>query len=198
MQNIGKIDVSRETIDALREYQQLIIKWNHAINVVSRNSIHSLWERHVIDSLQLLEFINDKDIHLVDVGSGGGFPGIVLSIAGVKKVTLIESDIRKSVFLLQASKLSNNRIEIITERIEKIHYACDVLTARAFANLSKVFEYTKNITIKDKYLLLKSDIYKEEIKEAMINWSFNYNVYNSITSKKSRILEINNVKNIQC
>ena len=187
------MDVSREIIDALKEYHQLVVKWNKVMNIVSQNSVKDLWERHIIDSLQLLKFINNKDIHLVDVGSGAGFPGIVLSIAGVRKVTLIEPDVRKSVFLLEASKLSNNKVEIITERIETINAICDILTTRAFANLGKIFRDTQNIVIQDKYLLLKGESYEEELKEARVNWSFNCNVHNSITSSQGKILEINNV-----
>jgi len=187
------MDVSREIIDALKEYHKLVVKWNKVMNIVSQNSVKDLWERHIIDSLQLLKFINNKDIHLVDVGSGAGFPGIVLSIAGVQKVTLIESDMKKSVFLLEASKLSNNKVEIITERIETIDATCDILTTRAFANLGKIFRDTQNIVIQDKYLLLKGENYEEELKEAKVNWSFNCNVHNSITSSQGKILEINNV-----
>jgi 16S rRNA (guanine527-N7)-methyltransferase len=198
MQDLSDLNVSREIIEALKQYQQLIIKWNDVINIVSRNSMENLWGRHVIDSLQLLKFIPNKDLHLIDVGSGGGFPGIVLSIAGIKKVTLIESDVRKSVFLLQASKISNNVVEILPQRIESIDSACDILTSRAFAQLDKLLLYTRKIEVKDKYLLLKGESYQEEIQKAMINWSFDYNVHNSVTSNTGKILEINNVKNIQC
>jgi len=192
------LDFSREIIDALDKYRQLIIKWNKTINLISKNSLEEIWERHIVDSLQLLKFINNKDIHLVDIGSGGGFPGIVLSIAGVKKVTLIESDIRKSAFLFQASHLSSNKVEILTQRSEEVHFMYDILTARAFANLDKIFKCTQNIKIKDKYLLLKGENYNTEINDALVNWSFNYNVYNSESSKNGKVLEINNLANIEC
>lgn len=191
-----RLDVSRETIAALMQYQQLIIKWNNVINIVSQRSIEDLWERHIIDSLQLLRFINNKDIHLVDVGSGAGFPGLVLSIAGVKKVTLIESDVRKSVFLLQASKISNNIVEILPKRIESIDCSCDILTSRAFASLDKTLQFTKNIKVKDRYLLLKGESYQEELKEAKVNWSLDCIVHDSVTSNWGKILEINNVQNV--
>jgi 16S rRNA (guanine527-N7)-methyltransferase len=187
------LDVSRETIEALMRYQRLIIKWNKVINIISQSSVEDLWERHIIDSLQLLSLINNKNIHLVDVGSGAGFPGLVLSIAGVKKVTLIESDIRKSVFLLQASKISNNIVEILPKRIEMIDYSCDILTSRAFASIDKTFQYTKNIKVKDRYLLLKGENYQEELKKARVNWLFDCIVHDSVTSKWGKILEINNV-----
>src|SRR5690606_9447814 len=125
---------SRETLQRLKEYQALLLKWNKAINLISKSTEENCWERHILDSLQLLNYIQDKDIHLVDIGSGAGLPGIVLSIAGVRRVTIVESDQRKCSFLLQASKLSSNKIEIVNDRIENLKgLSCDILTARAFA-----------------------------------------------------------------
>src|SRR6202042_1259388 len=119
------------------------------------NTINDLWQRHILDSLQLLEFINDKNIHLVDMGTGAGFPGLVLSIAGIKKVSLIESDVRKCLFLKEASKISNNNIQIINQRIEKVAISCDILICRAVASLDTIFNCINNILVKDKFLFLK-------------------------------------------
>jgi 16S rRNA (guanine527-N7)-methyltransferase len=190
------IHVSREIIDNLKKYQSLVLKWNKTINLISGNTEKEFWERHVLDSLQLLKYINDANIHLVDIGSGGGLPGIVLSIAGVTNITLIESDIRKSVFLLQASKISSNKVNVINQRIENIKLDCDILTSRAFASLDKVFIYSKNITVKDKYLLSKGKNYQREIEDAQKQWSFQYSTYNSVTSSNSKILEIRDVTRI--
>ncbi|WP_410520998.1 16S rRNA (guanine(527)-N(7))-methyltransferase RsmG [Candidatus Tisiphia endosymbiont of Beris chalybata] len=189
-------NVPRETIDALNRYQLLILKWNKTINLVSYKSEKELWARHIWDSLQLMQYIDNPDIHLLDVGTGGGFPGIVLSIGGVKNVTLVESDVRKSIFLLQASKICDNKINIINQRIENLALTCDILTSRACASLEKLFNYTQNIKVKTKYLLLKGAEYQKEIDEAQKKWSFYYLTYDSISSKDSKILEIHNVKNI--
>lgn len=189
-------NVPRETIDALNRYQLLILKWNKTINLVSYKSEKELWARHIWDSLQLMQYIDNPDIHLLDVGTGGGFPGIVLSIGGVKNVTLVESDVRKSIFLLQASKICDNKINIINQRIENLVLTCDILTSRACASLEKLFNYTQNIKVKTKYLLLKGAEYQKEIDEAQKKWSFYYLTYDSISSKDSKILEIHNVKNI--
>jgi 16S rRNA (guanine527-N7)-methyltransferase len=93
-------NVPREILDALEKYQSLTLKWNKTINLISCNTECDFWVRHILDSLQLMKYINDQNVHLIDVGSGGGFPGIVLSIAGIKNVTLVESDIRKSIFFV--------------------------------------------------------------------------------------------------
>lgn len=174
-------NISRETIELLEQYQELVLKWNRTINLVSKESSKEFWLRHIVDSLQLLKYIDDQDISLIDVGSGAGLPGIVLSIAGIRDVTLIESDERKCTFLLQASKISPNKVTILNKRVEDVYLECDILTCRAFASLEKIFIYTKNIKIKDKYLLLKGENYLQELK-------IDCEVYDSITSQKGKIL----------
>ncbi|MDG1437237.1 MAG: 16S rRNA (guanine(527)-N(7))-methyltransferase RsmG [Rickettsiaceae bacterium] len=183
--------VSREK---LTEYCELLIKWNNVINLISSKTVPEVLERHVNDSIQLLSFIKDKNISIVDLGSGGGFPGIVLSIAGIKKVTLIESDSRKAAFLLQAAKLSHNKVEVINDRIENITgLECDIITSRAFADLNKIFDLSQNIKVKDKYLLHKGQKYMEEITDAQRLWLFDSKDHDSITSDSGKILEIQNV-----
>ena len=98
---VDNLNVSREVNHALLNYQNLLLKWNKAINLISRNSEKDIWERHILDSLQLLKYIDFSDI-IIDIGSGGGFPGIVLSICGVKNTVVIESDKKKSVFLQES------------------------------------------------------------------------------------------------
>jgi 16S rRNA (guanine527-N7)-methyltransferase len=190
---ITSFNISREIIETLRNYQKLVLTWNSKFNLISKNSIENFWVRHIIDSLQLLKFISDKDIILVDIGSGAGFPGIVLSIAGVKTVTLIESNAKKAAFLLQAARLSGNKVEVNNRRIENERLSCDILTTRAFGDLSAIFEYTKNIQVKDKYLLLKSGNYEQEFEIARKNWLFDYKIHKSITLNESKILEISNL-----
>ncbi len=180
--------ISREVF---KRYHDLLLKWNKAINLVSPNSLNEFMNRHVLDSLQLLKYLPSKNIEIIDLGSGAGLPGVILSLAGVKKVTLIESDSRKAAFLLQASKLSSGEIEIINDRIENIDgLECDILTSRALSDLNSLFGYSRNILVRDKYLLHKGESYQGEIDVAKKHWLFGVNVHDSITSKDSRILEI--------
>lgn len=190
------IEVSHEIIENLEKFRKLVLKWNKAINLISPSSGKNFWQRHIIDSLQLTEYIDNKDIHLLDIGSGGGLPGIILSIVGIKKVTLIESDTRKCIFLKKASKISNNITTILNQRVEKIKINCDILTCRAFAPLNKIFYHIENISINKKILLLKGKNYLAELKEAQKHWSFNYLVHQSITSEEGKILEISNLVKI--
>jgi 16S rRNA (guanine527-N7)-methyltransferase len=187
------INVSAEVFGSLKNYQELVLKWNRTINLVSSNSIKEFWKRHILDSLQLLQFIDNKDVYLVDIGTGAGLPGVVLSIAGIQEVSLIESDTRKCVFLKKASKISNNNIEIINQRVEAIKINCDILTCRAFAPLNRLFSYIKNVEVKEKFLLLKGENCLMELEQAKKNWSFDYSLYKSITSREGKILEISNL-----
>ncbi|WP_341755339.1 16S rRNA (guanine(527)-N(7))-methyltransferase RsmG [Candidatus Tisiphia endosymbiont of Ptychoptera albimana] len=186
-------NVPREILDALEKYQSLTLKWNKTINLVSCNTEREFWVRHILDSLQLMKYINNQNIHLIDVGSGGGFPGIVLSIAGIKNVTLVESDVRKSIFLLQASKISTNKVNVVNQRIENVKLDCDILTSRACAQLEKIFVYTQHINVRNKYLLFKGEQYQKEIEIAKKRWSFCHSMYDSETSNNSKILEISNI-----
>ena len=188
--------VSREALDRINQYISLLIKWNEKINLISKNTIADVINRHILDSLQLQTYIRNND-SLIDLGSGAGLPGMVLSIAGVKDVTLIESDSRKCAFLLQASKLSYNEITIINKRIEDVsELKCNVLTSRAFASLEKIFNISSKIGVKNKYLLHKGAGYRLEIEDAKKHWLFNQILHDSITSKEGKILEISNLRRI--
>lgn len=185
-----KIDVSREAKEVLVRYQDLILKWNKAINLISKSSEEIIWQRHIIDSLQLCTYIDEND-KVMDIGSGAGLPGIVLSIGGIKNITLVESDERKMAFLRQAIKLSTNKIDLFQEKITSTFEGeCDILTCRGFASLKEILEITKNITIKKKILLLKGENYNQEITEAKKHWLFNVRVHDSITSGKGKVLEV--------
>ncbi len=182
--------VSREAFEKIIEFEKLLLKWNKTINLISAKTSGNIMNRHILDSLQLLPLI-DKNSKIIDLGSGAGFPAIILSIAGIKDITLIESDSRKTAFLLQASKLSNNNIEIINDRIENIdNLQCDIITSRAFAELYSIFEFSSKIKVRNKFLLHKGAGYKNEILKAQKHWLFNKTVHDSITSETGKILEI--------
>jgi 16S rRNA (guanine527-N7)-methyltransferase len=188
--------VSREACIKIAEFEELLIKWNKTINLISSKTVRDISNRHVLDSLQLLSYF-DKGSKIIDLGSGAGFPGIILSIAGVADVTLIESDSRKSAFLLQAAKLSDGKVKIINDRIENItNLSCNIITSRAFSELDSIFEYSSQIEVKDRYLLHKGVGYREEIVKAKNHWLFNEAVHDSITSETGKILEITNLVRI--
>lgn len=192
-----KINVSRETFSLLELYVKLILKWNKSINLISKSTEEQIWQRHILDSAQLINYIDNNNIILYDLGSGAGFPGVVLSILGIKNVCLVESDKRKCSFLYQASKISTNKIEIINERIEKLeNLSTDIITARAYSKLSNIMSNCSSFYNFKKILLFKGKTIKEEISEAQKEWHMEYNIYNSIAEDSSYILEIRNLKRI--
>lgn len=190
-------DVSRE---ALIKYQELLLKWNKNINLISKKTEQDIWQRHIVDSMQLIEYIDATD-HVIDIGSGAGFPGIVLSICGIKAMTLVECDSRKVVFLRQAAKLSLNKITILEKRIDKnFSNEYDVLTCRGFSDVRNILQLTRGLVIKKKIVLLKGESYNEEITEAKKDWLFNVKLHDSLTSEKGKILEITDARknNFSC
>lgn len=135
----ARIDVSRETVARLESFVALVESWQRRINLVSGRSLPNLWYRHVFDCAQLLPLIPNTCEVLVDLGSGGGFPGVVLAILGVNGVNLVESDQRKAVFLSEALRITEAKGTVHTARAEDLPpFGADVITARAVAPLEKL------------------------------------------------------------
>lgn len=135
--------VSRETLARLEGFAGLLVKWQKAINLVAKDSLPDLWRRHMLDSAALWPLIPAGSRTLADLGSGAGFPGLVLAIMGFPEVHLIESDARKCVFLAEAARLfAPGAVTIHRGRIEAIpEFAADVVTARALADLDTLLGY---------------------------------------------------------
>lgn len=133
--------VSRETADRLEAYLGLLRRWQAKINLVSEASLADAWRRHVLDSAQLSPLIDCPNGRLYDIGSGAGFPGLVLAIMGFTDVHLVESDQRKSVFLREAARITSTNIEIHTIRVEKLSPKDgDFITARGCAALPELLD----------------------------------------------------------
>ncbi len=134
--------VSRETLERLDTYRALLEKWQPKINLVASGTLRDVWRRHFLDSAQLLPLLPESAQSLVDLGSGAGFPGLVLAILGVPKVWLIESDQRKIAFLRTVAQATATKVEILSGRIEQVpRFTVDVVTARALAPLAQLIEY---------------------------------------------------------
>lgn len=188
-------NVSRETFLALGIYQEELLKWQKAINLISNTTLKDIEERHFLDSAQLLNFIPSSSQTIVDVGSGAGFPGLVLSLLQACPVILIESDHRKASFLNQVILKTHSSAKVICDRVEaSSHLKADVITARGFAPLCRLLELTVPlITAKTTFLLLKGKNHLEEIEEAQKDWQFKITIHPSITDCQGRILEVKEV-----
>ncbi len=187
--------VSRETVERLDHFVAHFLKWQSAVQLVAPSTLPTIWTRHIADSLQLLPDIADAK-EVVDVGSGGGFPGLVLAVAATdKKFHLIESDTRKASFLREALRITSTTAEVYAERVEsvakRISTGIHMVTARAFAPLPKLLELTEPYFLSGATaVFLKSQDIDEELTIAAKSWNVNYRLRNSLTDPRGRILLI--------
>ncbi len=193
--------VSRETYEKLCVFHKILIKWQNSINLISKSTVKSIWERHILDSAQLYKFVKDIEGNIIDFGSGAGFPGLVLAIMGKKNIHLVESDYKKCVFLKEIAMLTETDIIIHNCRIEDLSFInVDLITCRALAPLSKLIDYVEIFINKSsvekqlpKLLFLKGKSYFSEILDLRKNKKINFKEYPSITDIHGKILYINKV-----
>ena len=191
-------DVSRETLDLLKQYERLLRKWTERINLVAPSTLDKLWERHFHDSLQLWELTPKRGLW-VDLGSGGGFPGLVIAIlareAGQTKVVLVESDQRKAAFLRTVARELGLDAKVLSQRIEDVApLNADVLSARALAPLPKLLAYTERHRKPGGVAVFpKGETAEDEIRDALESWHFDCQKHPSVTDAKATILSIGEV-----
>lgn len=188
------MNVSRETILRLEVYKSLLEKWQPKINLISSSTLSQLWKRHFEDSLQLLSYLPENPVSLVDLGSGAGFPALVLALARphTLQVTLIESDKKKSLFLENVSRETKIPVTILTARIESIKdLKADVITARGLTSLTKLLTLSYPFfNTHSEALFLKGKGFEDEIKEAKKIWNFDLEIFPSLTDSTGKILKI--------
>ncbi len=192
------LPVSRETGERLACYAELLQKWNPRINLVSPRDIENLWERHILDSLQLLPLLKGHK-RFTDMGSGGGFPGVVLGIAADIPGVLIEADQRKAAFLREAARVSGARREVVASRLEQAQVPpAPVVTARALAPLSRLLEWAfPLLEAGGRCLFLKGQQAAQEIREAEQDWRMDIRTYPSQTASDGVILEVSNFNRVR-
>ncbi|MDB6178163.1 16S rRNA (guanine(527)-N(7))-methyltransferase RsmG [Paracoccus sp. Z330] len=197
-----KVDVSRETMDLLKEFQALAEKWNSRINLVSGSTLPAFWDRHISDSLQIFENAAPFSGHWADLGSGGGFPGIVLAVAFREtdlSFTLVESDQRKATFLRTAIReLSLTNAKVKCDRIERIpSLNADYVSARALAGLPVLLTFLDlHLRASGEAWLLKGRNWQAEVDEARENWAFNLETFPSKTSDEAAVLKVSEVSHV--
>ncbi|WP_081385160.1 16S rRNA (guanine(527)-N(7))-methyltransferase RsmG [Novacetimonas hansenii] len=190
-------DVSRETRDRLTAYADLLVRWNARINLVSRPDLAQLWPRHIADSLQLAALI-PQGARVVDMGSGGGFPGLVIAMATDAHVTLIESDQRKAAFLREASRVAGVRTRVIAARIEAAEAGpADIITARALAPLPQLLQWGVRFLDKEGFcLFLKGKNADEELNAANADWRMAVTRIPSRTDADGIILRLSDIRRV--
>jgi len=192
-----RFGVSRETLGRLNIYAELLEKWNPTINLVSKATFGDIWSRHFHDSAQVFLLRPPGVTTWVDLGSGAGFPGLVVAILAAEQapdlqVTLVESDGRKAAFLRSVLTATGIEAQVIARRAEDIgHLSADVVTARALAPLDRLLSYVdRHLASGGCALLPKGENYRQEIEKAVETWRFSVDIVSSETDSRAVILKI--------
>ena len=194
--------VSRETILGFKKFKDILVKSNKNLNLVGKSTLNNIWIRHFLDSAQAIDFIDKKCNIMVDLGSGAGFPGLVLSMIAKDrkfplKTKLIEKSAKKSIFLENVIEELSLSAEVINKNIfnNANIFSGDVFVARAFKPLAKILELMhSNVKNWKKMILFLGKTGKRDLYEATKIWDIEYKQRVSVTNTDSIILEINKLK----
>jgi len=189
------IPVSRETLSRLEAYAALLIQWSTRINLVGRDTLPDLWRRHILDSAQLHPLVPDSSRSLIDLGSGAGFPGLVLAILGVPGVELVEADTRRCAFLREAARITEAQVTLRPCRIQAVpSHPVDVVTARACAPLDRLLELAEPFLAPETLCLFpKGERFEEELTLAREGWTMSASVEQSLSDRRGVILRLQQV-----
>lgn len=181
--------------ERLAKFAAHVEKWQKAINLVGAKTLPQIWERHLLDSLQLVPLIPASANLLVDIGSGAGFPGLVLALFDRWDVHLVESDLRKSVFLRDSARLCGVPVTVHATRIESLDGPkADVITARALAPVADLLALTRELRRADTVLLFpKGRGAEAELTDAQKSWTLAVDRIPSITQADAVVLKIGEV-----
>jgi len=197
--------VSRETIKSLEKYEEILIYENKSLNLIGNSTVKEIWNRHFLDSIQVIDFIDKSQKSLVDIGSGAGFPGIILAIAAKDKkiplkITLVDKSPKKIIFLKKIIKELNLNVQTLNKNIleDDVKFNDDIFVARAFKPLSEILKLIHNKAENwKKIFIYQGKTWKKELQQASKNWDIKYKQRRSVTSADSVILEIENFKKIK-
>jgi 16S rRNA (guanine527-N7)-methyltransferase len=187
--------VSRETLARLEAYAALLTQWSARINLIGRDTVGDLWRRHILDSAQLRPFVTERARSMIDLGTGAGFPGLVLAILGVSGVELVEADSRKSAFLREAMRIAEVDVMLRPCRIEAVPpHRVDVVTARACAPLDRLLGLAEPFLAPDsECLFLKGERVEEELTLARKDWTMLASQYQSRSDPRGVVLRLQQV-----
>ena len=194
---VSEFVLNKTQVDKIDFYLSSIIKHNKHTNLIGKSTIENIWDRHVLDCLQLTKHITNKKLKILDLGTGAGLPGVLLSIVGYQKVLMIDSVKKKTDFVRQIIKELSLTAKIQNKRIEKpptSHH--DIIVSRALAPLVKLLTYARMYSNKNTTLLfLKGRNVISEIDKATKVYLFEFEKIKSLSSDEGCVLKINNIKN---
>jgi 16S rRNA (guanine527-N7)-methyltransferase len=191
-----QLDVSRETLQRLSDYLDLLHRWQSRINLVGPATLADPWRRHFLDAAQLVDRVPAEAANLVDLGSGAGFPGMVLAVLGVPGVHLIEADRRKAQFLREVARVTGAPATIHAERIEQMRgWPAAVITARALAPLPRLLELADRFLGSDSVcLFLKGKSVGRELTEARVSWHMDAETFPSRSEPTGTVLKLRGIR----
>ena len=194
------IKVNDKQLEKIYKYIEILDYYQNNMNLIGKSTRINIWSRHILDSAQILKLLpkQNRNDFIIDVGTGAGFPGIILSIMDRRDIILCEKSIKKINFLNIVSKECKLKIKIFKGKIENYNNKnIKVIVSRAFSPLKTLFIKVKHITNRDTvFVLHKGKKYINEMEEAKKYYRFSTDCYNSLTSPLSRILKIKNVVNV--
>lgn len=198
--SVGGVSVSRETMANLQAFSDLVRRWTPAINLVGKATLPDLWDRHIVDSAQIFTLRPPAARTWADLGSGGGFPGLVIAILARDcspelRVTLVEADLRKATFLRQAAQSLGLEVDVRSQRIETLpSLKADVVSARALAPLAELLSYADRLLAKDGLAVFpKGARHADELAAARREWDFDVDTRPSLSEGEAAILVIRNI-----
>ena len=185
----NNFDDGKLILTKLSEYKKILLKENETMNLIGKSTIIDLDERHFLDCIQIVKYLPHYEKSLMDIGTGAGLPGIILSIIGFKNLHLVEKSTKKSLFLEKCKSRLGLTYQVHNKSITDIsNLNVDFITARAFASIEKIILMTKNIiNNQTKFILLKGKSYLTEIKKINPQKYF-WEMHPSITSNESKII----------
>lgn len=189
-------NVSRETLVALTKYAELLTRWQKAKNLVANSTLPDLWRRHFFDSMQLFPLLGRSEYRqILDIGSGAGFPGLVLAIAGAGHVHLVESNGRKGAFLREVIRTTGAPATVHTARIETLDpFDVDFVTSRACAKTAQLLDWSKPfLKTGSEALLLKGKTVDEELTDAARLWTMQVTKTASLTDRDGWVLHLTDI-----
>ncbi len=193
----AQLGLTGAQMDRLETYLGLLAKWQRRINLVGGSTLKDPWRRHVLDSAQLMPLLPDGAEEVVDLGSGAGFPGLVLAILGGFRVHLVESDARKGAFLAEVNRACGAGAVIHTARIESMTaFPVDAITARALAPLPKLLGLAEpfiRLSPGAPCLFLKGRKGNEELTESLKSWMMSPTLIKSVSDPSGVVLKLEKV-----
>ncbi len=193
-------EVSPEVMAKLRHYHAKLLEWNPKINLVSASTADEAWQRHFMDSAQLYPVYRhsgDENITLADMGSGAGFPGMVLAIMGAPNVTLIERDVRKAAFLRTIAAETKTNINLLNLDVKNVPGPFDIITSRALAELSELLDMSEHMRKPSTHcLFLKGKNLDAELVKAQKDWAMEVRKMESVTDNDAYIIRLTDIKRL--